>query len=155
MRKRCWSLQRNFSTAIMSLNKYLNTSRPPGVEEVWKWSRNVICRLSVGIPSWVCHQPAADLSWGEKSLNCAGWIFSSLRWVDSIYEVPSRSPNVCVCETRSNLLRTSRRRAIIRNGFTKTGGKSPGILDIPPHPPAPQCRKSSPLSPADSMEPFP
>ena len=69
----------------------------------------------------------------KNPLNC-----SSLKEM-----VPPSTHSACICEVRADLSRSSKSRkgAIIRHGspaasFTKTDGKSPGILDIPPHPPS-------------------
>ena len=87
--------------------------------------------------SRVCHQPAGNL---EKKNAIKLLISERSIW---IRDIPPSAHSARICEVRADLSRSSKSRKgpIIRHGspaasFTKTDGKSPGILDIPPHPPS-------------------
>lgn len=110
--------------------------------------------LCLGLP------PASYWPWGEKTRVLGG--FSHL-W--NAYVGSMRFPlalTTCMSEGQDQVSQGAQIKERSNNQIwpwgiqlTETDGKSPGILDIPPHPPQQQCRKSSPLSSADSMEPFP
>lgn len=83
---------------------------------------------------------------GGKSLNCSGWIFSSLpvkEWIGPVgFQLP-RTVVVDVCakwdptsQGAPNQGKEQEWDLLWGISFTQPDGKSPGILNIPPHPPS-------------------
>lgn len=128
--KRCQRLKRNLSTYIFE-HLYFVWGR--GNTKMKKCYLSVEHQvLFLGMP------PASCWPWKKKTIKLL--ISERSLWTR---EIPPSTHSACICEMRADLSRSSesRKGAIIRHGspaasFTKTDGKSPGILDIPPHPPS-------------------